>query len=126
MDAEEEKFCHAAAKLGLDPFTEGVDLADSIREASASVEPSLLDDFLDSAPPREMSTATAWLADTLDRIDEPDTVNADFGLEQVEAAVQAASTSSDWRPWLAATQPPGRSSGSFRWPPPRHSPTEFR
>jgi hypothetical protein len=100
MDAEEEEFCRAAARLGLDPFTEGVDLAASISDAVAAVEPTLLDDFLDSAPPTELREAASWIEAALDRIVKQDDVDARFGLEQVEAAIQAAG-SSDWRPWLA-------------------------
>ena len=101
LDAGEEEFCRAAARLGLDPFSEGIDLAASLSEAAVAVDAALLDDFLDSAPPADLRGATTWVGTTLGHIFEPPEVAACFDLEQVDSAIQAVGTSADWRPWLA-------------------------
>lgn len=61
LDAEEVEFCHAAARLGLDPFSEGVDIATSIEAVFQALEPRLRDEFLDAAWPDQILPTLDWV-----------------------------------------------------------------
>jgi hypothetical protein len=61
LDAEEVEFCHAAARLGLDPFSEGVDIATSIDAVFQALEPRLRDEFLDAAWPDQILATLDWV-----------------------------------------------------------------
>jgi len=61
LDPEEVEFCHAAARLGLDPFSEGVDVATSIEAVFQALEPRLRDEFLDAAWPEQILPTLDWV-----------------------------------------------------------------
>lgn len=61
LDPEEVEFCQAAARLGLDPFSEGVDIATSIEVVFQALEPRLRDEFLDAAWPEQILPTLDWV-----------------------------------------------------------------
>src|SRR5262249_41652143 len=100
IDPEEAEFCALAARLGLDPFAEGVELAEEINAIWESVEQPLRVDFFDSAPVAGLGAAAASLRRALDAVTEPRISAAGFRLSTVEEAVSAAEES-ELRPWEA-------------------------
>jgi hypothetical protein len=67
LDDEQAEFCEAAARLGLDPFSEGVDLAESIDQAFGGLSPNLREEFLDAVPPETIEPTLAVLRESLDQ-----------------------------------------------------------
>ena len=65
LDEEEREFCIASARLGLDPFTEGLQIENAIIEASTRLPPGLLASFYDAANPDNIGPAIAWVEDSL-------------------------------------------------------------
>ena len=61
LDVEERQFAAAAARLGLDPFDVDADITVQLEAVSQDFEGSLLDEFLDSADPARLLTASEWL-----------------------------------------------------------------
>jgi len=61
LDSEEVEFCEACGRLGLDPFSEGVDLASSIEDAFAALDSSLVWDFFDAASPEKIGADVEWV-----------------------------------------------------------------
>lgn len=58
---EEAEFCHAAARLGLDPYSEVGPYQSSILRASELLSGNLLNDFLDAVEPKNIDTALDWI-----------------------------------------------------------------
>ncbi len=98
LDAEEAEFCTVAARLGLDPFSEGVDLADEINAVFEAVEQPIRADFFDSAPAAALAEAAVWVDSALASVLDRGRGKAAFPLSAVDEAVSAAS-GSDLRPW---------------------------
>lgn len=62
LDEEEASFAQAAARLGLDPFSLAENVQEDLVAISNSLAQPLLDEFLDSADPHQLTEASAWLA----------------------------------------------------------------
>ncbi|TDC64897.1 ImmA/IrrE family metallo-endopeptidase [Actinomadura sp. GC306] len=58
---DEVEFCHAAARLGLDPYSEAEPYQNSILDAAGLFSGDLLNDFLDAVAPQSMAAAIAWI-----------------------------------------------------------------
>ncbi len=69
-DAEEADFCLAAARLGLDPYAEGLKVQDSILRASDELDGDVLQDFLSAVDPNRIDEGLRWVAATLRDIRE--------------------------------------------------------
>ena len=100
IDPEEAEFCAVAGRLGLDPFSEGVDLAAEINAVAEAVEQPILVDFFNSAPPSALREAAIWVQVALGSVTEPRAHEAAFRLASVDEAVKAAG-GSELRPWEA-------------------------
>lgn len=61
-DADEQAFCHAAARLGADPYAADEHVAAAILDVARKIRAELLDDFLSVATVQELSTQSAQLA----------------------------------------------------------------
>lgn len=61
LDEEEQEFCEASARLGLDPFSEGADLANDISTAFNGLPGDLANDFFDAASPDAIDADLRWL-----------------------------------------------------------------
>lgn len=66
LDAEEVEFCEMAARLGLDPLAEGVDLSDSIEEVYSTVDVALRVDFFDAVESDALRGASDWMANSME------------------------------------------------------------
>jgi len=96
-DLEEAAFSLAAARLGLDPYSDALGLQDSIERAAVALEPSLLDDFYDAVNPQRMAAGITWVVDSTRRIgDQAPYSTRDNGLR---AEVEHALTDATQRPW---------------------------
>ncbi len=69
--SDEVSFCLAAARLGLDPYSDAEQYGDRIIEASRVLSPDLLTDFLDAVDPDSIESALAWISSVQSRILEP-------------------------------------------------------
>ncbi|WP_283137086.1 ImmA/IrrE family metallo-endopeptidase [Rhizohabitans arisaemae] len=58
---EEVEFCLAAARLGLDPYSEAEPYEKSILRAAGELPGNLLGDFLDAVEPSRISQALEWI-----------------------------------------------------------------
>jgi hypothetical protein len=61
LDADEVEFCRATAKLALDPFTEGVELAQSIVEAFDAIPIDIRDEFASAAIASSIGADASWV-----------------------------------------------------------------
>ncbi len=62
LDEEEAEFAEAAARLGLDPFSDGIDFAELIESAFTSLEPGIRTDFLDAVSPDGIEDSLDWVS----------------------------------------------------------------
>ncbi len=62
-DPEEEAFCLAAARLGLDPYAETEDVADQVLRASSELGEDIAEDFLNAVDPTRIAAALEWIVD---------------------------------------------------------------
>lgn len=91
LTSEEVDFCEVAARLGLDPFSEGVDLADSIDGIYEHVPPAVIDEFVSAANARELSASSAWIGEQLQAVRRVNIESADFNIAAVDEIVTATS-----------------------------------
>jgi hypothetical protein len=101
LDPEEVEFCEAAARLGLDPLSEGIDIADQLQEAFSRTDPALIKDFFDAAPTQAITDAVAWINESLTEAERSTSFNEHhFDLSLVMLASQARPyTDRDAAPW---------------------------
>ncbi len=62
VDKDEEEFCLAAARLGLDPYSEAIEIESDILRASEELSGNIFGDFLDAVSPRRIGAALDWIA----------------------------------------------------------------
>jgi hypothetical protein len=96
-DPEEAAFCLAAARLGLDPYSEALDLEDSIERAAVTLGAALIDDFFDAVSPQRMLSGIDWIIDSTRKIDEQRGEPSDAG--DLRPAVEASPIGTGPRPW---------------------------
>jgi hypothetical protein len=60
-DAEEAAYCLAAARLGLDPYSEAAKYEDEILRAAHEIAPEVLPDFFNSVDPDRMAKDLEWV-----------------------------------------------------------------
>ncbi len=65
LTEDEQAFCRAAARLGLDPFDVEDELADRIEALEEEFDAELLEDFLQSADPRQLAGHRDWVREGL-------------------------------------------------------------
>ncbi len=96
-DAEEAAFCIASARLGLDPYSDAVEIQDSIERAAVALPESLVDDFFDAVSPQKMTSGIEWVTNATHRIRDytPDRTSG-AGLR---AVVGQPAEVSHARPW---------------------------
>ncbi len=67
-DADEQEFCHAAARLGVDPYAIDDQLEVKILDVSRRIRPELLNDFLSLASVDQLATQESELASAAEAI----------------------------------------------------------
>lgn len=100
LDPDEVEFCQACGRLGLDPFSEGIDLARQIEGVFSSLDPSIVWDFYDAANPLQLEHNASWVEDA-DRAGRA--LLQGTGRSAALSDLQAAAAGGDWsqlsRPW---------------------------
>jgi len=61
-DAEEAEYCRAAARLGLDPYSDAESYEQDIIHAAETLSGQVLDDFLNAVNPDHIRKALAWIS----------------------------------------------------------------
>ncbi|WP_327033138.1 hypothetical protein [Micromonospora ureilytica] len=80
-DPEEKEYCRAAARLGLDPYSEAAKYEDAILRASTELEQGLLNEFLSVANPDKILDDLDWIArarQEMASLSSPNTTLADL------------------------------------------------
>lgn len=67
-DADEASYCRAAARLGLDPYSEAAKYEGEILRAGQQLRPPLLGEFLDTVDPEKMADDLDWVIRARDEI----------------------------------------------------------
>lgn len=62
LSTDEVEFCRVCGRLGLDPFSEGVDLATSIEHVYEEIPESIVGDFFDAANPERLQENADWVS----------------------------------------------------------------
>jgi hypothetical protein len=62
VDDDEEEFCLAAARLGLDPYSEALEAQSDILRAAEELNGHVLEDFLDAVSPRAIGAGLDWIS----------------------------------------------------------------
>jgi hypothetical protein len=75
LDHDEAQFCEASARLGLDPFSEGIEDASALEAVYEHLDAALLNDFLDAAEPAQLDDELAWVQSSLARARRPKAAN---------------------------------------------------
>lgn len=70
-DPDEVSFSRAAARLGLDPYSDAERYGDAIIQASESLSGDLLTDFLDAVDPDRIQPALEWVSSVQSLIQQP-------------------------------------------------------
>jgi Zn-dependent peptidase ImmA (M78 family) len=70
-DEDEASFCRAAARLGLDPYSDGERYGTAIIHASEVLGGALLTDFLDAVDPDRIEQALQWVGSAQSRVLRP-------------------------------------------------------
>lgn len=103
-DADEAEYCLAAARLGLDPYSDAEPYEEDIIRAAGILHGDLLTDFLNAVSPDHIGRGLTWISSLRPALEERDvTVEPDTGLlERLHAtARRAGSHASTTRPWDA-------------------------
>lgn len=80
-DADEQEFCHAAARLGIDPYAIDDQLEAKILDVSSRIRPELLNDFLSLASVDQLATQESELASAAEAIaSDTDGIDAIIGV----------------------------------------------
>jgi hypothetical protein len=80
-DADEQKFCRAAARLGADPYAVDNQQVAAILNVAGRIRPELFDDFLSLATVDELASQTSALASASESIaSDADTIDALAGV----------------------------------------------
>lgn len=98
-DADEAAFCKAAARLGVDPYRVSEKTADRILLVAESLEPPVLDDFLDAVNPAMIDSALRWVTRATERVERASGGHP-LALATLSAPVaQADEVAFDTQPW---------------------------
>ena len=62
LSTDEAEFCQVCGRLGLDPFSEGVDLATAIERVYDELPESIVADFFDAANPERLLENADWVS----------------------------------------------------------------
>lgn len=103
-DAEEVEFCLAAARLGLDPYSQALEIQDFILQASEQLDGDVLLDFFSAVDPQRIDDGLRWVAATLRDIRDLPAGNG--GVTELRSAVSRAREvgsldEGSHRPWQA-------------------------
>lgn len=100
MDPEEREFCIAAARLGLDPLSEGLDFEGEILRADSCIEsPSAFLDFLEGARPGLIDESISWVHGGIDVLKEGGGPADEQPFSLIRQGIYSASMARYSHPW---------------------------
>jgi hypothetical protein len=103
-DEGEQEFCQVASRLGLDTYSEGVDLVHSIEKVLVPLPAAVHADFLDVVRPTPQSLANSarWVVNELRRLsNSAPATSPRFDLDLVADAASGPATAGHLLPWVA-------------------------
>ena len=98
-DEEEAAFARAAARLGLDPYGMSSEAQENLIRVSEILDPSLMDEFLDSAVPEQLAVALNWLEQARSRVANYAEAQKDNVITEWRRTFERRQTLSEDRPW---------------------------
>lgn len=101
-DDEEIQFCLAAARLGLDPYSDDDLPEDALLRAGRELSGGLLDDFLDAVDPKRLDAGLNWVASARNTITS--SAGGRDSLLPIRDAVRLRDTSRRYPPWQVGWQ----------------------
>lgn len=100
VDSDESVFCEASARLGLDPFSEGLDLAEVISSVLQELDPELRNDFLDAADRDRLPDSLTWIKANQEAIPEGEWPFAGADLVELRRTTSMIPRHEDPQPWV--------------------------
>lgn len=100
-NAEEAAFCHAAARLGCDPYSVSADQAAWIVRAGGELEPPLLDDFLNTVTPTHLAADLDWVHHASRHLREEPSVPATSAAQLAGLTPDRTAGHAHEAPWIA-------------------------
>ncbi|WP_143663610.1 ImmA/IrrE family metallo-endopeptidase [Streptomyces sp. NRRL B-24085] len=97
-DAAEVEYCIAAARLGLDPYSEAHEFEDEIINSSQALASNMFDDFIDAVSPDRIHESLGWISRasaTVDSITAPRSSRT----AELRAGLTKCRTVATYRPW---------------------------
>lgn len=100
-DADEAEYCLAAARLGLDPYSEAEPYEQDIILAAENLGGHLLTDFLNAVSPDHIAKSLSWISSLQSGFEDHQAVAApDAGIvQELRAAARRSITRASGRPW---------------------------
>jgi hypothetical protein len=97
-DVEEVEFCMAAARLGLDPYSEALDIQDQILRVADELSGSVYDDFLDAVSPRLIAEGLEWISRGVAAVRQSTTA-LNESIERLKGEARRQLVTNGHRPW---------------------------
>jgi IrrE N-terminal-like domain len=101
-DDDEAQFCLAAARLGLDPYSEAGMFEEALVRAGRELNGTLLDDFLSAVNPQRLDAGLEWVSGARDAVNEA--VGGQGSLLAMRDVVRRKIASPDRFPWRVGWQ----------------------
>jgi hypothetical protein len=98
IDEDEEEFCLAAARLGLDPYSEAVAVEADILRAAEELRGNVFGDFLDAVSPRRIGAGLDWISNA-DRLIQRSARRVDERLSGLRKETSRRWEADRSRPW---------------------------
>lgn len=96
-DDEERQFCLAAARLGLDPYSDGDLPEDGLLKAGHELSGDLLNDFLDAVNPKRLEAGLSWVTNARSEVTE--SAGGRDALLPIRSAVRVLDAPRNRPPW---------------------------
>ncbi len=110
-DPDEAEYCRAAARLGLDPYSDAEPYEQDILQAAQTLNGQVLTDFLNAVSPDHIGRALAWISSARPVIEGREAVSRSSDLigipssdgeiiQELRAAARRDTASSSTLPWV--------------------------
>jgi hypothetical protein len=116
MDHDEEEFCLATARLGLDPFSEASEVEAEILRAAEELEGHVFGDFLDAVSPRRIGAGLDWISNAR-RLIGQSASQTSTTVSELRKELRRRGQGRGGRPWEVGWQQAAEVRGSLGTPP---------
>ncbi len=108
-DPDEAEYCRAAARLGLDPYSDAAPYEPGILQAAETLSGQVLTDFLNAVSPEHIEEALAWISSVRPAIDGRQPLSRDLEgtlspdadtIQELRAVARRHSASVSTFPWV--------------------------